>query len=177
MKLYICQTLDGFIASEDGNIDFLSQFDDLIVNSRNPKIVNTYADFLKPIKNVVEGYTTYKQIDLLGYGQQYKDYNHYVITKKHINSDDQNVTRFIDFNQLENLNLDPEETFLVGGSKVISEAFKRKLVTTMIITGLPVFLGDGIKLFDKIDVDVDLTITDITNDDKFYQVTYQVKYL
>lgn len=177
MKLYICQTLDGFIAKDDGGIDFLDQFNDLILNSQNQKIKNSYPNFIENIDTVVEGYTTYEQIKKMGYGEQYRDFNHYVITNSHQQMVDENVTKFVDFNQLEALKLNNESTFLVGGRQIIKEAFNRKLVSTIIITQLPIFLGQGIKLFDGINVDVDLELTDLFHDNKFYQVEYQVNYL
>ncbi len=176
MKLYICQSLDGYIAKSDGSIDFLEQFNDLIANSPNERIANTYQDFMSNISNIVEGYTTYKQIDEMGYGAQYSQYNHYVITNHHQHQIDDNVTAFIDFDQLERLNLEADTTFLVGGSKIITEALNRNLVTEIIITGLPIMLGSGIKLFEGIKSNPKLAISDITNDQNFYQVTYQVKY-
>ncbi len=176
MKLYICQTLDGYIAREDGSIDYLDQFNDLIMNSNNSKIKNTYTDFLQPIENVVEGYTTYEQIDKMGYGNQFKQYNHYVVTKSHLDKSDENVTKFVDFDMLEELQLNDETTFLVGGSAIIREALKRKLVSTIIITGLPIMLGSGINLFDNVQADVNLEIVELFNDNKFYQIEYKVTY-
>lgn len=176
MKLYICQTLDGYIARPDGSIDFLQQFDELILSSSNPRIVNTYKDFMDGIENIVEGYTTFHQLEEMGYSTQYKPYNHYVVTRKHLGETNENVTDFVDFDQLESLNLEDDKTFLVGGSKIITEALNRKLVSTIIITQLPIFLGNGIKLFDNISVNPSLELVDIFNDNKFYQVEYKLTY-
>ncbi len=176
MKLYICQSLDGYIAKDGGSIEFLDQFNDLIANSSEERIANTYTNFLNGIKNVVEGYTTYKQIDSMGYGDQFKDYNHYVVTKSHLDQNDPNVTKFIDFDMLEDMKLNCDDTFLVGGSKVIKEALNRKLVSTIIITGLPLLLGSGIKLFDEVESNPNLEIVDLFNDNKFYQIEYKVTY-
>ncbi len=177
MKLYICQTLDGFIAREDGQIDFLDQFNEMIVNSANDQIANSYQLFMDEITNVVEGYTTYKQIKDMGFSVHYRDYNHYVITNAHKSATDEDVTAFIDFDQLEQLKLKSNSTFLVGGSKIITEALNRKLVSEIIITGLPIFLGTGIRLFDNIAVNPQLKIKDLISDDNFYQITYTVDYL
>lgn len=176
MILYICQTLDGFIAKPDGSIDFLDQFNDLIANSNNDDIKNTYTNFMADIENVVEGYTTYKQLETMGYGDAYKGYNHYVLTNKHRDEKNDHVTRFVSFEELKELDLNSDSTFLVGGSKVITEAFRQKLVTKLIITQLPIFLGAGIKLFDNVTSEVDMTITNIISDENFYQVEYKIEY-
>ncbi len=176
MKLYICQTLDGFIAKEDKSFDFLDQFNDMIANSPNPQIANSYELFMNDKTNVVEGYTTYNQLKELGYVEHYSKYNHYVMTQNHLEETSPHVTDFLTFDQLEALDLDPEKTFLVGGSQIITEALNRKLVTEIIITGLPIFLGSGVRLFDNIKVEPQLVIKDLISDDNFYQITYSVSY-
>lgn len=176
LKLYICQTLDGFIANTDTTIDFLDQFNDEIIKSPNPKIANSYQDFISNIENVVQGYTTYDQLNKLGYGDHYSSYNHYVLTRNHREANDPNVTSFVNFEMLEALELDDSVTFLVGGSQTIAEAFKRQLISTIIITQLPIFLGSGIRLFENIEVNPHLEIIDIQRDNRFFQVEYQVKY-
>lgn len=176
MKLYICETMDGFIAKKDGSIDFLDQFNEQITQSNNQEIAQSFANFIKRIKNVVEGFTTYDQINKMGYGSAYKDYNHYVLTKSHLDKEDENVTDFISFDQLIDLKLNDEETFLIGGSQIITEAFKRQLISELIIFKLPIFLREGILLFNQIQTDAELKIVNICNDSNFYQVHYQVKY-
>lgn len=176
MKLYICQTIDGFIAKADRSFDFLDQFNEMIANSPNQLITDSYQLFMNDKVNVVEGYTTFKQLEEQGYVEHYSKYNHYVITNKHQQETSPHVTAFIDFDQLEALNLDPQQTFLVGGSQIITEALNRKLVTEIIITGLPIFLGSGIRLFDNIVVNPKLVIKDLISDDNFYQITYAVDY-
>ncbi len=176
MKLYICQTLDGYIARPDGSIDFLDQFNEEIPKSPNELIANSYANFMKDITNVVEGYTTFNQLKAIGYVDHYAKFNHYVITNAHKDETNQHVTSFIDFDKLESLNLDDNATFLVGGSHVITEALNRKLVTSIIITQLPIFIGSGIKLFDNITVNPHIEIAELFNDNRFYQVEYKVTY-
>lgn len=176
MKLYICQTLDGYIARKDGSIDFLSQFDDELLSSPDDQLVNTYQNFMDGIENIVEGYKTFDQLREIGYVDQYSAYNHYVVTNAHRGEVSEHVTEFVDFDRLEQLELDDDKTFLVGGSKIITEAFKRQLVSTVIITQLPIFLGEGINLFDKIESNPRMEIVDMFNDTRFYQVEYKVTY-
>ncbi len=176
MILYICQTLDGYIARPDGSIDFLDQFNEEIPQSANQSIANSYANFMTNITTVVEGYTTFNQLKEMGYVDHYGEFKHYVITNAHQDETNQHVTDFIDFDQLETLDLDNETTFLVGGSKIITEALNRKLVSKIIITQLPIFIGSGIKLFDCITVNPHLEISELFNDNRFYQVEYKVTY-
>ncbi len=176
MKLYICETMDGYIARENGSFDFLDEYNELIPKSPNEQIAKTYEIFMQDIKNVVQGYTTYKQLDEIGFGDHYGQFNHYVLTNKHHDLVDPNVTAFVSLEELKALHLNGEETFLVGGSKVIQSCFKEQLITEMIIFKIPMFLTKGIKLFDQIDADVDLSIKEVIHDEKYMQVHYLVNY-
>lgn len=176
MILYICQTMDGFIATEDGAIDFLEQFNEQIANSENPQIANSYPNFMQGITNVVEGYKTYQQVSDMGYGAAYRDFNHYVLTRNKQEQVDENVTAFLDLDQLAELSLKSEGTFLIGGAQIISEAFKRQMINQLIIFNLPYYLGQGITLFNNIEQNFKLKIKEIASDQSFYQVHYLVEY-
>ncbi len=175
MKLYICETMDGYIARPDGSIDFLDEINSLVESSPNEEIRNTYNIFIQDIKNVVEGFNTYLQVSEMGFADAYAKYNHYVITNEHRDYKDKNVTKFINFDELVELNLKNEETFLVGGSQIIKEAFKRELISELIIFKLPIFIGAGIPLFKGIE-DIDgLEVKAVIHDGKFVQTHYIVK--
>ncbi len=176
MKLYICQTIDGFIAENDGSIEFLNKYNELIANSPNEKIKKSYDNFMNDITSVVEGYKTFKQIEDMGYGDFYNNYNHYVLTKNHKNELSKNNAECITFDELINLNLENDKTFLIGGSQIIAEAISRKLISKIIIVTLPHFLGSGIKLFDNINTNATLKVTDCFNDNYFTQIEYDVMY-
>lgn len=54
--LYIAMSLDGFIATESGDVEWLSGQD------ATSKETGSYEDFVQTIDTVVMGYTTYHQI-------------------------------------------------------------------------------------------------------------------
>lgn len=176
IKLYICQTLDGFIAKEDLSFDFLENVNKEITNSSNPKIANTYADFLKGIDTVVQGFTTYKSISDAGYPNSYHEYDNYVVTKNNLDFIDETVTKFITLDDLVKKDFTNKIVFLVGGSKIIHEFMNLKLVDEIIVFNLPYFLNKGIRLFDNIDQVPEFELLEIINDNKYFQYHYKLNW-
>ena len=63
IKLYIAATIDGFIAREDGSLDWLN-------NHPNPDQLDYgYADFMSRIDTVIMGRKTYEEV--LGFGVEW----------------------------------------------------------------------------------------------------------
>ncbi len=72
--LYIAMSLDGYIAKQDDNIDFLS-----IVES--PGEDYGYAEFLNNIDTIIWGRRTFDKVLSFGNGVPHKDKKVYVISK------------------------------------------------------------------------------------------------
>lgn len=143
VKVYISMTLDGFIASKGGNIDYLDPY------ANNPEVGNHYDKFVSQISDIVFGKTTYLQVkdDIAA---AYDDKNVFVFT--HENLQDENVT-FLNENLVEHINSIKEKAekdiWVVGGAKLINQLLEEDLVDEMVITFVPLMLGTGIKLFKK----------------------------
>lgn len=60
IKLYIACSLDGYIAREDGSIDWLTKYE------INPETDYGYSEFYASIGTVLMGRKTYEQV--LGFG-------------------------------------------------------------------------------------------------------------
>lgn len=71
--LYIAASVDGFIAREDGSIDWLDDFEG--------EGDNGYGDFYQTIDTVILGRSTYEHIKVLTADFPYKDKTCYVLTK------------------------------------------------------------------------------------------------
>ena len=56
--LYIAMSLDGFIASKDGKVDWLHGQN---VDEEN---IDTYSSFIKDVDTVIMGWNTYYQIKM-----------------------------------------------------------------------------------------------------------------
>ncbi len=175
MILYICQTLDGFIADEKFKFDFLDPINEQVLNSNNELIKNSYENFIKDIDIIVQGYTTYQSLIDIGMNNPYQDYENYVITKKHLNHQDETVTKFLDFAMFKQLNFTNKKVWLVGGSQIIKKAMEEAMIEEMIIFQLPIFLTKGIKLFDTVSTSKTITLKSVIHDDQFSQSHYLLK--
>ncbi|WP_340818151.1 dihydrofolate reductase family protein [Methanolobus sp. WCC4] len=138
--LLITCSLDGFIAAEDGNVDWLLGEDEY-----------DFDAFLDGVDTLLMGYTTYKQV--LGFGKwPYEGKECYVFTKEHLHSKDDNVVFSNDpVGTTENLMLGTGGAiWVVGGPSIISPLLNKNLINEFRITIQPVILGKGIPLFKDI---------------------------
>ena len=130
--LYIATSLDGYLAREDGALDWLPQptEDDM-----------GYADFYDTIDTVVIGRTTYEQItqELSPDVWAYEGKTSYVATSKTL-TPDPNVS-FINGDIatfISNLKNAPgKDIWLVGGGKLIDAFVRANLIDKYIITIIP----------------------------------------
>ena len=142
IKLYITASLDGYIARPDGDLDWLLEF---------PKTDYGYKDFFGTVDTVIIGGRAYHEITCMDIIWQYKDKTTYVVThhplieKENINYITENVIEAI--SQLQNEG--GKDIWLAGGGELISMLLNQDLIDEMIITYLPIILGNGIPLFKK----------------------------
>lgn len=145
IKLFIATTIDGFIAREDGSLDWLE-------GMPNPEGFDYgYGEFISDIDVVIMGRSTYEEI--LGFDVDWpysncdsfvatSDKNYKVKTEKTkvLNSIDDKVINEIKANSKKNI-------WIVGGGKIISEFLNQNMIDEMTITIIPIILGRGIRLF------------------------------
>jgi dihydrofolate reductase len=138
--VYIATSLDGFVARENGSIDWLPESSE-----------SSYEAFYKSIDTVIMGKTTYDQI--LTFGEYpYKDKKSIVFSKTQQN-DDENAEFVSDIEKFvkDSFPGAGENIWLVGGAKIIASFLKQGVVDEIIITKIPVILGNGILLFPNIE--------------------------
>lgn len=145
IRLYIATTLDGYIARENGDLDWLMSFP-------NPnKIDYGYAAFYNEISTVIMGRSTYEEI--LGFDIEwpYGNCETYVISSDSELAISTENTKVLSDLSIENVKAIKKaankDLWLVGGGKVISEFLNLGLVDEMLLTLIPVVLGKGISLF------------------------------
>ncbi len=137
--LYTATSLDGFIASEDGSVDWLFHDQDY-----------GYSEFYESIGTTIMGYNTYAQI--LTFGPfPYPDKQNVVLTTQD-RTPDPNVTFIrndirVTIQELrENSDLD---IWLVGGGNVNSFFLASEWIDRLDVFIHPIVLGSGIPLFTK----------------------------
>lgn len=156
VKLYIACSLDGYIAREDGSIDWLTKYDN------NPETDYGYSEFYSSIGTVLMGRKTYEQV--LGFGNWlYAEKKTYVFTRQKEPLRQEKNVEFVSGNVGEFVRRLKESTnediWLVGGSQLIKVFLEEDLVDDMIIFIVPIILGGGIPLFDRIGKEIRLKMT------------------
>jgi dihydrofolate reductase len=157
-SVYIATSLDGFIAREDGSIDWLMEANATIPAGEDCG----YAVFMSSVDVLIMGRNTYEQV--AGFEPwPYEGKRVVVLT-----------SREIDFRQGPNIQLEksseaPQELLerlslegckhaYVDGGKVIQSFLSNSLIDRLTITKVPVLIGEGRPLFGKVSNDVKLKL-------------------
>lgn len=140
--LYIATSIDGYIATPDGNLDWLS-----IVAS--PGEDYGYHEFTQTIDTVIMGRKTYDKVLTFGIPYPHADKMSYIITGTPRPAEGNIEFYTGDLTELiTNLKSRPgNNIFCDGGAQLVNELMKQDLIDEYIISVIPVFLGGGIKLF------------------------------
>ena len=157
ITIYIATSLDGYIAREDGSIDWLPE-----------SAESGYDAFYKSVDTVIMGKTTYKQVLTFG-DYPYKDKKSFVFTTTNQIKDENiefvsDVDKFI----IDNFPGTGRNIWLVGGAQIIASFLKQKVVNEIIITVIPVILGKGIPLFQNIESEIKL---ELIKTKKYFELT------
>jgi len=144
--LYIATSADGFIASSNGDIDWLN----------DPRYDLEGEDFgyyemYNSIDTTLMGNNTYQQVRGFDVPFPYPEKLNYVFSSA-LSGKDENV-HFIneDVAQfVKSLKAQPgKDIWLIGGSQINSILIKTGLIDQLIFTTIPVLLGNGIPLFNQ----------------------------
>jgi dihydrofolate reductase len=153
VSVYIASSLDGFIARENGDIDWLT-------GGENTEDYG-YAEFISAIDHVVMGRNTYEKVLTFG-GWPYE--------KKVIVLTSRDLTIPLELaNKVEALHLPPRELIAelehrgarhiyLDGGVTIQHLLRENLVDELTITTIPVLIGTGLPLFGALDRDVKLEL-------------------
>jgi dihydrofolate reductase len=148
--LYIASSLDGFIARENGEIDWLFDASEMDYG---------YNDFIQSVDTVLMGRKTYDQV--LTFGEYpYKDKKSYVFTtqQKENDSNAEFVSTDISIFIEEIKKHDGQDLWLVGGAELTKYFLKNKLIDELILFIQPTLIGSGIPLFQGVQEDQQLSL-------------------
>ncbi len=151
--VYCATSLDGYIARTDGSIDWLAPYENL------PEEDYGYYDFISNMDAIIMGRNTFEKIqsfELWPYEipvfvlsitlQQNEPSEQYKIVNEPI----YNLTK-----DLQNIGY---KNLYIDGGKTIQSFLEQDLIDELIITTVPVILGDGIPLFSKMDIEKKLLL-------------------
>ena len=142
LVVFIATSLDGFIARPNDDLSFLS-----MVQQEGEDY--GYAEFMAGIDTVILGRRTYDWILKEAGELQYGDREVFVITRSKRPPEGKVV--FYSGNLVSLVNtlktLNGKNIFCDGGAEVVNELLRNDLVDELIISIIPILLGDGIRLF------------------------------
>jgi dihydrofolate reductase len=154
ISVYIAASLDGFIARENGDLDWLPP-------GKEGDEDFGYAEFMSTIDYIVMGRNTFEKI--ITFGGWYYDKKVIVLTSRDLIIPPELVDK------VETLRLSPRElvhemeergakSIYLDGGVTIQRFLQESLVDEMIITTIPILLGEGLTLFGKLDKDIKLEL-------------------
>ncbi len=155
-SVFIATSLDGFIAREDGGIDWLPTPDTESDNGED----YGYNSFIKTIDAIVMGRNTYELV--LTFDEwYYGEIPLFVLTTKGVDIPDRlsKTVSQISGNPHEIVKELAEKGYhnlYVDGGKTIQGFLNAGLIDEMTITTIPVLIGSGIPLFGPLSKDVKL---------------------
>ncbi len=176
ISVYIATSLDGFIARENGDLDWLPGSDgdeDGIGEDYG------YHQFMKSVDTLVMGRNSYEMV--LSFGEwSYGEKRVIVLSSKEIEIPEKlakNVaSRSCSPAELvDEIHETGAKHLYIDGGKTIQGFLNAGLIQEMIITRVPVLLGSGIPLFGELDQDKKLRLLESRAfDNGFVQSKYEV---
>lgn len=176
VSVYIATSLDGFIARNDGGIDWLNE-----ANATVPEGEDCgFQAFMDSVDALIMGRKTYEQVWSFGewpYGR-----TPVVVLSRNPISFPPGVPATVTHSSepprdlLERLSKEGAEHVYVDGGTTIQGFLSESLIDEITVTVIPIILGDGIPLFGSIGREISLTHVRTTAFDfGFVQTTYSVK--
>ena len=171
--LYIAMSLDGFIATKEDEIDWL----DTINHGDNDY---GYSAFTSEVDTYIVGKRTYDVVLKLtdGVFAQSEKFDCYVLTRTPKATE--NGVQFYSGEiktLIEEIKSKPgKNIYCDGGGKIVSLLLKDRLIDEIIVSVIPILLGDGIRLFPGTEMDHQLlkAISSKQHDNGLIQLTYSV---
>jgi len=161
--VFVATSLDGFIADEDGGIDWL-------IEVSNPdKTDYGYADLMKNTDALVMGRSTFEKV--LTFGEWFYTKPVFVLSNSLTEIPEKlagkvKIIKGDILDVVKNLNSQGYKNLYIDGSKLIQGFLKEDLIDELIINKIPILLGKGIPLFGDIDQKLKFkhTKTEVFND-------------
>lgn len=166
--LYIAASLDGYIAGPDDDLSWLSPYQG---------VEYEYEEFFAKIGAVIKGRRTY-DIEVKNGWENAFSIPQFVLSKNTPEPAGSDV--IFTHEDIEEVlqkakQVTNKDIWIEGGASVAQQFINRGLVDEIILTVVPVILGDGIRLFDNIHKRRSLLLTDVRRFDKgLVQLIYSV---
>lgn len=169
--LYIALSLDGYIADEEGGVDWLQG------TGSEEEVAVSYQTFEKTVDTVIMGWKTYHQVanELSPDMWMYEHLKTYVITHRDAISTDGIKFTIQDPCSLvkELRELPGGDIWICGGPSIIRPLIRENLIDRYVLSFIPVLLGKGIPLFEAGVGQIDLEILSHKNYGGIMELVYE----
>lgn len=167
--LYVAMSLDGYLAGENGELDWLDKYNDTLVLEEIDK-------FTQRIDTVIMGRRTYKQLveEISPDAWPYAGKRCLLLTRD-LRFKDERVEVLHELSKayMDALRaMDGDDIFLVGGGETIGSFLEQDLIDEFIITVVPEILGKGIPLFGEKGTSRELNLQKISQMGDLVTMTY-----
>lgn len=136
-------SLDGFIATPDGGVDWLDPFNQALASDGGD---GGYSDFIADIDALMVGHATYLQV--LGWGWPYEDRPTYFLTRRNGFSGDHIATAGpIDTLKAAIETSEHRRIWIMGGGQTQRAALDAGMFDSLSIFLMPTLLGRGLACF------------------------------
>lgn len=172
---YAATSLDGKIAGADKEnpVKWLDKFNDTLAAYEDGDLIKeSYNNFMQDVSMVICGSTTYNDIKGFGIGWPYEQDSYVVTSKKDYK--DENIKGFVSIDEIKTIIQQAEgKVYLLGGGALAAYLIDQKLVDKVILTVMPIILGEGIDFFQSINTH-DLTLDRVTTSGDFVELEYTI---
>ena len=144
IKGYIASSMDGYIASSDGQVDFLTDYQHIDCG---------YDAFIAGIDTIVMGRKTYETILAFGVAWPYPQQQTWVLTSREdLRVENERICLWkqgLDALIAELKRPEAGNTWVVGAAELQAAFIDKRALDTLEVYLMPVMLGAGIALFPK----------------------------
>lgn len=175
VTIHMLSSLDGFIAKPDESISWMQSSDKYEHGEELTE--EDIVAFLKMIDCYVMGARTYEHALELGW--PYGDVPVVVLTNRTLKTDKESVELYSgDLNQLVNnqLKANYKNIWMVGGAMLAKEFIRLKLADEIVISVMPIILGEGLLFFNHVGIEQVLHLKDVkAYKDGMVELSYEIK--
>ena len=145
--LYIAISLDGYVADNNGSVDWLGGVDVDYAGDYG------YDDFITNVDTVVMGGRTYRQVvqELSPDVWPYAGLQSYVLTRQPL--PDKNEIHFVTQSPVQLVerlrHQSGKDIWICGGAEIAQQLMVHNLIDEYDLSVMPCLLGDGVRLFGK----------------------------
>jgi len=165
VTIHMAASLDGFIAREDGRVDWMEAGSEFAGGEElDPDFVRA---FLETIDCYVMGswtYLTALDFEAKGLGWAYGDKPTFVLTSRELAGTRESVEFYSgELKELFETRLRPSyrNIWVAGGGQLAGECVRQSLADEIRYSIVPVLIGQGITFFDVLDRDVRLRLLEV----------------